>query len=130
MPGGSMRTVPLAQEEIVAAQRRYAGLLKNPVGEILVGCKRCRGRTILRVPGTPSGAEINAVGLRRNAEDQSRSAVDVLKSEPEFGTGICRVDRLVRIESGLSRSKFPHLFHALSGGLAFPFFDILSLTKF
>jgi hypothetical protein len=73
---------------------------------------------------------MNAPGLRRNAEDQSCSAVDILKPKPEGGAGIFRVDRLVRIEGGLSRSKFAQILHALSGGLAFRFYDVLSLTDF
>ena len=122
--------MPVVQEEITTAQCRDAGAFKDRVGEIFVGCERGGGGTVLRIPRTSSGAEMNAAPLRRNAEDQSRSTVDVLKGQPDFGAGIFRIDRLVRIEGGLSRSKFPQLAHALSGGLAFPIFEALSLTNF
>jgi hypothetical protein len=72
---------------------------------------------------------MNAFGWRSDAEDESGSAVDVVKREPEFTTGIFRIDRLVRIEARLSRSKFPQVSHVISGGLAF-LSGRLSLTNF
>src|SRR6202035_1503607 len=117
-------TMPVAQEEIIAAQCRDADAFQDRIGEIFVGCERGSGGTVLRIPRASSGTEMNAVPLRRNAEDESRSTVDVLKGQPDFGAGIFRIDRLVRIEGGLSRSKFPQLAHALSGGLAFPFLKL------
>jgi hypothetical protein len=73
---------------------------------------------------------MDATCFRRNAENKARATVEVSKSEPKFGAGKLRIDRLVRIEGGFSRPKFPQVSHALSGGLAFRFFHGLSLTNF
>jgi hypothetical protein len=65
---------------------------------------------------------MKALCLCSDPEKQPCSAVDIPERKPEFGAGIFRIDRLVRIKDGLSRSKFPQVAHALSGGLAFQFF--------
>src|SRR6266403_1856663 len=109
------------QEEIFAAKRRNAGILQDPVGKIFIRCQRCSGGIVLRIPRTSPGAEMNASGLRCDPEQKPRSAVDVLKRQAEFSTGIFRVDRLVRIGARLSRSKLNKVSHAISGGLAFDF---------
>src|SRR5258708_6160457 len=51
---------------------------------------------------------------RADAEQQSRSAVRIAKFEAEFRAGERRIDRLLRIESGLALSKFPQASHAIS----------------
>src|SRR5258706_406832 len=104
---------------LCAAQRRNAGVFKYFVGEIFVRRQRRRGGVVLRIPWRAPGAEVNAVGLRSYAEEKSGSAVEVLKGEAEFGAGICRINRLVRIEARFSRSKFPQVPHAISDGLTF-----------
>src|SRR5258705_8984822 len=72
---------------------------------------------------------MNAFGWRSDAEDKSRSAVDVLKRQSEFRAGIFRIDRLVRIVTRLSPSKFLNASHAISGDLAFQF-DLSSLRDY
>jgi hypothetical protein len=62
--------------------------------------------------------------VRGNTEHKPCSAVDVFKNEAGFGAGIGCIDRLVRIEGGLSRPEFPQVSHALSDGEPFPNFDI------
>jgi hypothetical protein len=53
----------------------------------------------------------------------------VLKREAELRSGEFRIDRLVRIKTRLSRSKWLKAAHAISGDPAF-WFDVLLLTKF
>ena len=62
--------------------------------------------------------------------DADRTAGEIGEIKAEFGAGIGRIDRLIRIEARLSRSKFAGASHAISGDLAFRFFDVLSLTNF
>ena len=40
MSRGAMGTMPIAQEEIFAAERGRAGAFKNDIGEIFVRCQR------------------------------------------------------------------------------------------
>ena len=102
MARGAMGTTPVMQEKILAAQRGYAGVLKNPAGEIFVRGQRRGSGVVLRIGRTAPGAEINDFGWRSDAEDKSGSAVDVVKREAEFRTSIFRIDRLVRIEARLT----------------------------
>ena len=62
MPRGTMRTMPLMQEEIFAPQRRDTRIFKDPICKIFVGCERGGGGIILRIPRTSSGAEMKAAG--------------------------------------------------------------------
>jgi hypothetical protein len=72
---------------------------------------------------------MNAPGLRGDPEQKSRSAVDILKRQAEFGAGEFGVDRLVRIGAGFPdrkslrlRMQYPAIWHSV--------FDQISLTKF
>src|ERR1700732_2939327 len=96
---GAMATMPVVQEEILPAQRRNAGVFKYPVGEVLVRGERCGRGVVLRIPRTSSRAEMKVFCSGRDAEEKPRSAVEVRKRQAEFGAGIFRVDRLVRIEA-------------------------------
>jgi len=42
---------------------------------------------------------MNGFVRRADAEDKAGSAVEIAKGEAEFGAGIFRIDRLVRIEA-------------------------------
>jgi len=50
MFGGTMRTMPLMQKKIVAAERRNTGAFEDAVGEIFVGCQGRGGGIVLRIP--------------------------------------------------------------------------------
>jgi hypothetical protein len=54
------------------------------------------------------------LGARGDAEQQSRPAVEVTKMEPEFGAGKFGIDRLVRIKTRFTFSKFAWASHAIS----------------
>ncbi len=119
MPGGTKRATAVIEEEIVAAEGRKAGPFKDGVGEVFVRCQRRGGGAVLRVPGTSASAEVKAVAVRGDAENDARARADVLECQPEFGTGIFRIDRLVRIEVRLSRSNVGEAVHAVVDDLVF-----------
>src|SRR5580704_12252429 len=114
-----MGAMPLMQKKISAAQRRNTGVFQNPVGEIFVRCQRRRGGIVLRIPRAPPGAEMNGFGWRSDAENETAAAIEVPKYQAEFRAGKGRIDRLIRIGTRFSRSKFSEASHAISGELAF-----------
>jgi hypothetical protein len=114
MPRRAMRAVAVVQEEIFTAERRHAGFPQNPACKEFVG-RQCRGgRAVLRIPGASAGAEVKQPAARGDAEQQSRSAVEVAKRQSKFGAGEFRIDRLVRIEARFSLSKLSWASHAIS----------------
>src|SRR5207249_11784414 len=82
--------------------------------KMLVGCQRRGSRVVLRIPGASAGAEMKQPVARGDAEQQSRSAVEVAKFQSEFGAGEFGIDRLVRIEARFSLSKLSWASHAIS----------------
>ena len=68
-----------------------------------------------------SDASVEAVALfcGYHAENDARARADVVKCQSEFGAGIFRIDRLVRIGVRLSRSNSGVAVHAVADGLVF-----------
>ncbi len=122
--------MPLAQEEIVAAEICDAGIVENAVGEIFVGGERRGGRVVLRIPGATPGAEEDACRFRSDAKDEPGAAVDVFEMQPELAARPGGIGCLVRVEGGLSRAKFLQVPHAVGDDLPFRLFRRIYLTIF
>src|ERR1700730_12367724 len=113
MTRGAMGPVPVMQKKIFAAKRRNAGIFKDWIGEIFVRRERRRRGIVLRIIRSTSAAEMNAVCPRLHAEQKPRSAVGVRRREAELCAGIFGIDRLVRVEAGLSRANVMKAAHAI-----------------
>src|ERR1700704_6634083 len=114
MPRRAVRLMTVVQEEIFAADDRHAGLSEDFGGEVFIGSERCSGRIVLRIPRAAAGAEMQRLTTRGDAEEQSRSAIEIAKFETEFSAGKRRIDRLVRIEVRLALSNLLQASHAIS----------------
>src|SRR5260221_14423547 len=114
MPERAMRAMAIVQEEIFAADRVDRGRCEDFAGEGFVGSNGGGSCVVLRIPRTSSGAEMQRFAARGDAEQQPCSAVEIAKFKSEFGAGERRINRLVRIEARLSRSKLVEASHAIS----------------